>query len=309
METILVTQGQGRRLLGSSATKRLQVLRVGPELGDVANVFSVSGGIDGIVDHFPKVFSGVGKLSGYQHINPEVRPVAQKPRRIPYPLKEKVAKKINELLDPKPGKDDVCICVDMRCANEAIQREKIPIPTVDEVLEELNGSTVFSKLDMNMGFHQIELEENFRDITTFSAGDSLFRYKRLSFGINSAPEQYQNIVRQTIAGCPGATNIADDIVVHGKTTEEHDRNLVTLLNKLQQRNLTLNKDKCKIGMNQIVFMGLILNKHGVGPTEEKVKAIQETKAPTDVAELRSFLGLVSFSARFLPEDGGLVCCS
>ena len=65
METILVTQGQGRCLLGSSAAKRLQVLRVGPELGDVANVSCVSGGIDGIVDHFPKVFSGVGKLSGY----------------------------------------------------------------------------------------------------------------------------------------------------------------------------------------------------------------------------------------------------
>ena len=80
----------------------------------------------------------------------------------------------------------------------------------------MNGSTVFSKLDMNMGFHQIELEEASRDITIFSAGDSLFRYKRLSFGVNSAPEQYQNIARQTIAGCPGATNIADDTVVHGK---------------------------------------------------------------------------------------------
>jgi len=102
----------------------------------------------------------------------------------------------------------------MRRANEAIQRKKLSIPTVDGMLEEMNGSTVFSKLDMNMGFHQIELEEASRDITTFSAGDSLFRYKRLSFGLNSAPEQYQNIIRQTIADCPGATNIADDIVVH-----------------------------------------------------------------------------------------------
>ena len=144
----------------------------------MAKVYSVGNDIDGIVDRFPKVFSGVGKLSGYQlklHIDPEVKPVAQKPRRIPYPLKEKVTKKINELLDldiiekvsgpttwvspavfaPKPNKDDVRICVDMRCANEAIQREKLPIPNVDEVLEELNGSTVFSKLDMNMGFHQM----------------------------------------------------------------------------------------------------------------------------------------------------------
>ena len=77
--------------------------------------------------------------------------------------------------------------------------------------------------------------------------------------MSRAPEQYQ-----TIADCPRATNMADDIVIHGKTTEEHDRNLITLLNRLQERNVTLNKDKCKIGMSQIVFMGLLLNKHGVG---------------------------------------------
>ena len=189
----------------------------------------------------------------------------------------------------------------MRRANEATQREKLTIPTVDEVLEEMNGSTVFSKLDMNMGFRQIELEEASWDIISFSAGDLQFRYKRLSFGVNSASEQYQNIVRQTIADCSGATNIADDIVVLGKTTEEHDRNLITLLHRLKERNLTLNQDKCKIGMCQIVFMGLFLNKHGVGPTEEKVRAVRETEPPANVAELRSFLGLISFSSRFLPN--------
>ena len=94
--------------------------------------------------------------------------------------------------------------------------------------------------------------------------------------MNSAPEQYQNIVRQTIADCPGATNIPDDIVVQGKTTEEHDRNLITLLHRLQEMNLTLNKDKCTIGMNQTVFMGLLLSKHGVEPKEEKVRAVRET---------------------------------
>ena len=95
----------------------------------------------------------------------------------------------------------------MRGVNEVTQMEKLPTPTVEEVLEEMNGNTAFSKLDMNMGFHQIELEEGSRDITTFSAADSLYCYKRLSFGVNSAPEQYQNIIRQTIADCPGATNL------------------------------------------------------------------------------------------------------
>ena len=83
---------------------------------------------------------------------------------------------------------------------------------------------------------QIELEEESRDITTFSDGDSLYRYKRLSSGMNmNAPEQYQNIIRHAIADCPGATNIADDIVVYEWTTEEHDRNQVTLLGRLQEK--------------------------------------------------------------------------
>ena len=120
---------------------------------------------------------------------------------------------------------------------------------------------------------QIELEEESRDITTFSDGDSLYCYKRLSSGMNmNAPEQYQNIIRHAIADCPGATNIADDIVVYEWTTEDNDRNLVTLLERLQERNLTLNKDKSKSGMiNQIVFMGFLLSQYVVGSTEEKVR--------------------------------------
>ena len=82
-----------------------------------------------------------------------------------------------------PNKNDVRICVDIRRTNKAIQREILPIPTVDELLEEINGSKIFSKLHINTGFHQIQLEEWSRDVTTFSAGDSLYRYKRPSFRI------------------------------------------------------------------------------------------------------------------------------
>ena len=89
---------------------------------------------------------------------------------------------------------------------------------------------------MNMGFHPIEIEEGSSDITTFSAGDSLYRHKTSSSGVNNAPEQYQNIFTQTITDCPSATNMADDIVVYKQTTEEHERNLVTLLERLQERN-------------------------------------------------------------------------
>ena len=100
---------------------------------------------------------------------------------------------------PKPS-GDIRLYVDMRRANEAILRERHPIPTVDDVLHNLNGSTTFSKLDLKWSFHQIELDEQSRDITTFVTHKGLYRYRRLSFGINSAPELYQHIIQQSCSG-------------------------------------------------------------------------------------------------------------
>ena len=98
----------------------------------------------------------------------------------------------------------------------------MPIPAMDEVLGEINGSTVFSKFDMNMGLHQIVLRRGRGISQHFQlVHDSLYRYKRLSFVENSDPEQYQNIIRQKTADCLGLTNMADDIVVYRRTTEEY----------------------------------------------------------------------------------------
>ena len=173
----------------------------------------------------------------------------------------------------------------MRRANEAIIRERLPIPTVDEVLEELNGSTVFSKLDLRHGFHQVELHTDSKDITTFVTHDGLFRYKRLSFGVNAAPKKYQHIISQVIA------DIADDLVVHGKTVVERDQSLHKLLARLEEKNLTLNGEKCTFGMGKVVFMGILLSKRGIGPTEEKVRAVKEATRLSSASEVRSFLGV------------------
>ena len=196
---------------------------------------------------------------------------------------------------------EIRLCVDMRCANEANIRKRLPIPTIDEVLEELNGSTVFSKLNLRCGFHQIELHEDSRDITTFITHEGLFRYKRLSFGVNAAPEKFQRVIRQIIADVEGVVNIADDLIVHGKTISEHDQNLHKLLAKLEEKNLTLSGEKCTFRMSKVVFMGIILSQHGIGPTEEKVRAVVQASRPTSPLEVSSFLGLVGFSARFIPD--------
>ena len=105
----------------------------------------------------------------------------------------------------------------MRRANEAVQRERHPIPTADKLLQAFNEVTVLSKLDLKDGHHQIELSEDSRVITTFVTNKGLYRYKRLNFGISSASEMYQHITEQVIQGCEGARNISDDIIVFGKT--------------------------------------------------------------------------------------------
>ena len=227
--THLVVVKRGWCLVGYSTATGLGILHVDPVPNPVAESCNTVGCpfVESLKAKFPGVFSGVGRLKNYQsklHIDLQVIPVVQKMRRIPFSLKDKVTAKVNELLEndiiervegpttwispvvvaPKPS-GDIRLCVDMRRANEAIIRERLPIPTVDEVLESLNGSTVFSKLDLRWGFHQIELEPNSRDITSFATDDGIFRYKRLSFGVNAAPEKYQHIITQTMAGLKGSS--------------------------------------------------------------------------------------------------------
>ena len=110
----------------------------------------------------------------------------------------------------------------------------MPIPTADEALEDLNESAVFTKLNFNWGFHQIELAEPSRDVTTFCTQDELYRYKRLSFGVNAAPEKFQHIIRHVLADCPTTVNIADDIVINGRTTDGHSRRLLKGLERLHE---------------------------------------------------------------------------
>ncbi len=122
-------------------------------------------------------------------------------------------------------KGGVRLCIDMRMPNQAIRRERHPTPTVDDLIHTLNGATVFSKLDLKAGYHQIPLAPESRHITTFVTHKGLRRYTRLNFGTNSASEIFQNIISQQLRDIPGAFNISDDVVVFGKTQADHDKAL------------------------------------------------------------------------------------
>ena len=176
---------------------------------------------------------------------------------MPFSLREKVEKKLQELeqmdiiekvqgptpwvspnfVVPKPSWE-IHLCVDMRRANEATIRERHPIPTVNEVLQDMTQSSVFSKLDLKWGYHQLELSEEARGIKTFTTHAGLYSYKRLMFGVTAAPEIYQHVIQQVLHGCEGVRNISDDIMLHAKDDREHDDWLEKVLEGVQQRCLS-----------------------------------------------------------------------
>ena len=324
VDDFTVIKGTGRPLLGKRTAEKLNVLRVGPE--NVPNICSIveEGCDQDIRESYADILTGVGKLKDYRlklHINKEVKPVAQQVRRLPFGLRDTVDLKLDDLLSKdiieevpdtptswisplvvSPKLDgDIRVCVYMRRANEAIIRERHPIPTIEEVLYDLNGSTVFSKLDLKWGFHQVELEEGSREITTFVTHRGLYRYKRLMFGISSAPEKYQRIISDVIHGFKGVANIADDLIVHGKDAGEHDKNLHAVLQRLRERGLTLNGAKCQFRLHKLTFFGHNLSREGVSPSEEKIAAVVNAQTPKNASEVRSFVQLVQYSSKVHPE--------
>jgi hypothetical protein len=164
-------------------------------------------------ENYPDLFDGIGKIKDKKvklHIDPEIQPKQQSHCHIPFHTRKDVEKELQRLEDldfiervegPTPWVSPIVVvptktgeirlCVDMREANKAVKREKRLKPTLDELIPDLNGATVFSTLDLTSGYHQLELEPESRYITTFSTHVGLRRYKRLMFGINAASEIFQ----------------------------------------------------------------------------------------------------------------------
>lgn len=253
-------------------------------------------------------------------IDMNVIPKVQPYRRIPIPLEERVSKKLQELeqldiiekvsgysewISPmvieSKDKEDIRLCIDMRQANKAIRREHYPIPTIETLFTRIRGSKLFSKLDLSKAFHQVELLEKSRAITTFITSKGLYRYKRLMFGMNCAPEMFQKLMEVILADLTGVFVFIDDILIFGRNEQIHQNNLSNVLKRLKHFDVLLNHQKCIFGVKEIEFLGFKLSENGLDITESKLKAVKQFRKPKDVSELRSFFGLVNFVGKFVPH--------
>ncbi len=159
------------------------------------------------------------------------------------------------------------------------------------------GAKVFSKLDCNSGFHQIKLSEDSTLLTTFTTPFGRFAYKRLPFGISSASEIFQKKIHAILEGLNGVLCLIDDVVVFGRTQEEHDLRLHAVLERFRQAHVTVN-DKCVFNKHCIKFAGHIISGDGVSPDLERLAAVRKMAPPTTVTEMKCFLGMVNQLAKF-----------
>jgi hypothetical protein len=322
-----VLPGKYGCLLSVTASQKLSLVKIADHVVNSTNVNVKTSSHDGsqLFEKYPQVCDGVGKMKNLSvklHINENVVPVAQRHRRVPFHLRQKVEDELDRLekLDiiekvdgPTPwvspivvapkakNPDEVRICVDMRQANEAITRHRHPMPTIDDVLNKVNGSTVFSKLDLKCGYHQLLLDEESRYITTFSTHIGLRRYKRLSFGVSSASEIFQSVIEHVIDGVKGAMNLSDDIIIFGADQKSHDKALEEVFQRLAKHGLTVNRSKCELNKTEIEFFGVIFSGQGIGPDPKKIEALKGMSRPTNVQEIQSLLGMVNFCSRFIPN--------
>ena len=173
----------------------------------------------------------------------------------------------------------VRICVDLKPLNEGVLRETCPIPPVDDTLPQLAAATVFSKVDANSGFRQIPLAKDLQVLTTFITPHGRYCFRKLPFGISSAPKLYQHRMSQILLGIDGVLCHIDDVLIYGSTTEEHDTRLRAALSCLQTAGVTLNADKCLFSQTSIHSLGHVIDKNGVHPDPERTTAVQKMEAP------------------------------
>lgn len=190
----------------------------------------------------------------------------------------------------------------MRGPNELMEEQKYPIPILDDILPELEGAEIITELDFYGGFNQLEMDEESRELTTFETESGVYRYKYLAFGCKVAPEIFQREMELVLKDT-GARNVSDNAIIFAKTSDDHYEKLEKVLQTLEKRNMTLNPDKCKVGMSKLDFLGVNVSGKGVNVTKTRVESIKRFRAPTTVSEVRSFLGVVQFCSKFLPNLG------
>ena len=251
-------------------------------------------------------------------LNPDVKPVVMPPRQLPIAIQDRVKKELDDMerkeiiakverptewvsavvAAKKKDRDEIRICIDPQNLNKAIIVPHHPMKTIEQVVAAIPGAKYFTALDAKTSFWQIKLEEESSYYTTFQTPFGRYRFLRMPYGITAGSEVYQRAMEHLFEGYP-CQIVVDDILVCGKTEEEHDENLKKVLDRAREVNLRLNKKKCKICVSSVGYVGHLLTSDGLKPDPMKTAAICEMPKPEDKQGVQRFLGFINYLGKFI----------
>ena len=183
-------------------------------------------------------------------------------------------------------------CVDCHALNSVTKRDLYPLPRCDDILESLSGAQLFSHLDLLRGYWQIDVAQKDREKTAFATPDGLYHFRKLSFGLTNAPACFMRAMHLILRELCWSDCLVylDDIIVFGRTLQEHRERLSLVLSNLTKADLKINSKKRKLLCEQVVVLGHVVLGKGISTDPEKIRVIKEWLVPADESQLRAFLG-------------------
>ena len=201
----------------------------------------------------------------------------------------------------KKATGEMRLCVDFRALNEITVRNRYPLPLIDELLDKLKGAKYFSKLDLASGYFQIRVADKDVPKTAFTTRYGLFEWLVMPFGLQGAPATFMSMMNSTFHDYLDKflAIYLDDFLIYSATLEEHLEHLRLVLQRFREHQLYAKRSKCVFGVNEVPFLGYVVNGNGILTSPDKVSSIRKWAAPTDASELRRFLGLANFYHKFV----------
>ena len=197
------------------------------------------------------------------------------------------------------------VCIDYRGINKDTILDCYPIPRIDDLIDMVGRckGKFFTTLDLMKGYHQIRMEEESKTKTAFTCHLGLFQYRRMPFGLTNAPATFQRLMNQLFGGEQWKFVFVylDDLLIVSQSAAEHKEHIKKVLTQLDKAGLKLKPSKCKFAQTTVDYLGHTLSAEGVVPNDQKVLAVKQFPKPTCSKEVRSFLGLVNFYRRHVPN--------
>jgi hypothetical protein len=194
------------------------------------------------------------------------------------------------------------MCVDYRSLNEVTIKNKYPLPRIEDLFDQMKRVSVFSKIDLRSGYHQLKIRELDIPKTAFRTRYGLYEYTVMSFGLTNASAYFMYLMNKVFMEYLDKFVVIfiDDILIFSKT-EEHEKHQRMVLEKLRSNQLYAKFSKCEFWLTEVAFLEHVISARGVSVDPSKVKNVLNWMTPTNASEIRSFLGLVGYYRQFIKD--------